>query len=138
MMELSEDFIKLLQTAFLVVGTLTIFLIFIQYNITIINNEARREAYVIGDSLLGSKCLAETYYNGVIKSLFSEDKINEMSSGSSCIKYIDYEVNITLSDKSKTWFINLGLPKRGGEAEFIVAVKMTDGEVKPAKMTVKV
>ena len=138
MMELSEDFIKLLQMAFLVVGTLTIFLIFIQYNITLIQNEARREAFVVGDALLGSKCLAEKYNNYVIKGLLSEEKMNEIKSDTSCIKYIDYEVNITLSDESKVWFFNLGVPKRGGEAEFIIAVNLTNGEIKPANMTVRV
>ena len=57
MEELSEDFLKLLQMALLVVGVLSIFFIFISYNFTVSSNEADREAYVLGDALLSEKCL---------------------------------------------------------------------------------
>ena len=136
MMELSEDFLKLLQTALLVIGLLVIFLIFISYNITVIHSEAKREAYVLGDYLLASRCLVLTDNNNVAKGLLSEEKLDLIDP--SCINYPNGEVEINLTDSTKYWNITLGPSGKDEKAIFAVAVKLKIGEIKPATMTVTI
>ena len=129
-MELTEDFLKLLQIALVVVGVLAIFFSYINYNIIVEAREAEREALILGNSLLSSNCL--TYSD--IKSLFSEDKLINMQSDPSCLKK-QYPYGAV---KVEQWQFEIGSFNLGGEAKFNVAVRKTTGEIKPALMTVKV
>jgi len=134
MMELTEDFLKLLQIALVVVGVLAIFFSYINYNVIVEARGAEREALILGNSLLSSNCL--TYSD--TKSLFSEDKLINMQYDPSCLKkqYPYGAVKIILD--SSTWIIDIGSFDLGGEAKFNVAVRKTTGEIKPALMIVKV
>jgi hypothetical protein len=135
MMELSEDFLKMIQIALMIVGLLVIFLIFISYNIEVIHSEAKRDTYVLGDYLLASKCLALEEDGNVLKGVFSEEKIEKSESNPSCIKYPYGSIKIELLDKSvEPWLI--GDSEIEGGTEFIVAIKMKNDEIKTAKMTV--
>jgi len=135
-MELTEDFLKLLQIALVVVGVLAIFFSYINYNIIVEARGAEREALILGNSLLSSDCL--TYSD--TKSLFSEDKLINMQSDLSCLKkqYPYGAVKIELNDLTSKWQIDIGSFDLGGEAKFDVVVRMNSGIIKPALMVVKV
>ena len=136
MMDLTENFLKLLQIAVIVVGVLALYFTYIGYNVKVEARTGERSAVVLGNFLLSSNCL--TY--GDTTSLFSEDKINNMMVDSSCIKnsYPYGSVNINIIKSTKKWTFNLGTANVGGEAEFDVAVKMSSGEVNLAQMVVDV
>ena len=109
-MELSEDFLKLLIISITIVGILSIFFIFIQYNIIIFYEDSHREAVVLGDTLLSHQCLTEIENNYPVKSLFLESKIDDIISGEGecIINYNKGTIVIELLDKSKpTWTIIL-------------------------------
>lgn len=130
MMELSEDFLKLLQIAIIVVGVLAIFFTYIQYNILVIEDKAGREAIVLGNYLLKSNCIA--YEN--TKGLFSEEKLNNLDVA--CLDYDRGFITINLLDETRAWTFKISDPTLGGVADFYVSVKMGE-EVKPAKMVVE-
>lgn len=139
MMELTEDFLKLLQIAVVVVGVLGLYFSYVSYNVTVSTREAQRGALMLGNSLLSSDCL--TYYD--IKSLFSEEKLNDSQNDPSCLKreYPYGLVEVDLQDSSVSpnkWQFAIGSDNMGGESTTIVAVKMNSGEIKPAYMVVKV
>lgn len=136
MMELTEDFFKLLQIALVVVGVLAIYFSYVSYNVIVETRSAEREALLIGNTLLSSDCL--TYSD--TKSLFSEDKLNDMQSDSTCLKkqYVYGNISIELQDKSNNWQINLGSSNLGGENKIYVAVRLNSGVVEPALMSVTV
>ncbi len=142
MMELTEDFVKWMQIAIAVVGILTIFLLFVSYNIKILHSELERETYYLGDHLLGSKCLTLTDGSNVIKSKFSESKLDTIEADPSCINYPKGEVIIELincgSHPNCDWIFDLNpaATYEGQSAIFILAVKMNDGSIEPARMTV--
>jgi len=140
MMELTEDLMKFMQIGLTVLGVLTIFLLFINYNVKIIHNDARREAYYFGDYLLGSKCLALTDNDNVLKSFFSESKLDAVAANPSCIKYTNGMVEIKLLDGTKNWTFEMivGGTYKLESANFTIAVEMNDGSIKPAKMGVTV
>jgi len=140
-MELSEDFIKFMQIGLMVVGLLSIFLMFINYNVNIVRDETQREAYYLGDYLLGSKCLTLTDSNGnVIKSFFSES--NLASATSTCINYPNGKFNVSLINCGThipcKWGLVLNPSLKGASANFTVAVLMNDGSIEPARMMVTV
>ena len=138
MMEIGEDFIKFMQIGLGVIGLLAIFIIFISYNVTLVHGKVERETYVLGDYLLASKCLAETDNSNVIKSLFSEAKLINIDGkvNPSCISYSKGKVEINLTDSTDNWGFVLGPHDINENATFIVAVKMNDGNIKPANVTV--
>jgi hypothetical protein len=134
MMELTEDFVKLLTIAFTVAGVLSIFFIFISYDIVVQHSAAEREANIVGDALLSDKCLTELDPNGyAIKSLFLEEKLDNLQT--SCIKY--YKIKFTIESATKSWEFEIGTP---GEisATFDVAIKTLSGEIKPGELIVMV
>ncbi|MEM3609832.1 MAG: hypothetical protein QW076_02915 [Candidatus Anstonellales archaeon] len=134
-MEITEDFLKLIQIAIIVVGVLAIFFEYVNYNVIVNKNEAAREALVLGNALLTSNCL--TYSN--TPSLFSEEKLNTMSSDSSCFKYAYGNVTVILLNDSKQWsFVINDTNILNGIEKFYVAVKLNTGEVKQAIMVVEV
>ena len=51
-MELTEDFLKLLQIGFIVTGVLAIFFTYISYDVIVSANQAERNAISLGNSLL--------------------------------------------------------------------------------------
>ena len=137
MMELTEDFLKLLQIAIVVVGVLALYFSYIGYNVTVESRTAERDALIIGNSLLSSDCLT---YLGT-KSLFSEDKLVNVQSDPSCLQrnYPNGTIKVQLQDLSSKWQFTIGPSNLGGETKLSVAVKMSGtGEVKPANMVVKV
>lgn len=141
MMELSEEFVKLMQIGLMVIGLLAIFIIFISYNVNLEHNKSEREAYVLGEYLLGSKCLASTDSSGnAIKSMFNETKLDNIVVDHSCIKYSSGKIEVNLIDLSKNWVFELknGATYIGKNATFIVSVKTNAGDIKPAQMTVTV
>jgi hypothetical protein len=135
MMELSEDFLKMLQIAMLVVGLLIIFLIFISYNIEVFHDEKQRSAYVLGDYLLASDCIAWEDNGNVVKGVLSEGKLDTVDP--SCINYPYGSIEVELlEDIGKgPWVIGME-DAEGERAVFTVVVKLTNGEIKTAKMTV--
>jgi len=137
-MELTEDFIKMLQIAFLIIGIMSIFLIFVNYNISVFNDEARRESVILLESLLSNNCLTVVRDGRPVKSLFSSEKLDQVVLDSSCIKYNYGKIKIELLDKSKPpWVIDLGSSNKDVETEpFIVAIDLKDEGVKPGKITV--
>lgn len=136
MMEFTEDFLKLVQIALVVVGALSIFFTYVSYNILIKTNEANREATLLGNILLASDCL--TYQNNV--GLFEESKLIAMSANSSCLKYPYGSVSIDLVDviPSQNWDFEVNAPVLNGEENFYISVKLNDGKVEKALMVVKV
>jgi hypothetical protein len=141
-MELSEDFIKFIQLGLTVVGILTIFLLFISYNVNLLHDKTEREVYVLGDYLMASKCLASIDGNNVIKGLLEETKLTTIESDSSCINYPNGMVNVSLIScgtrpKCKWNFeFKPGATYIGKSANFTVAIEMNDGSIEPAKMMV--
>ncbi len=134
-MELTEDFLKLMEIAIIVAGVLSIFFTYINYNIIVSNKGAEREAFVLGNALLSSDCL--TLNN--TKGLFSQEKIELMVRDSSCFKYPYGVVEISVVDGSiPPWEFSLGGLKLGGEAEFLVLIKLNNNKNKIARMVVKV
>jgi hypothetical protein len=135
MMELTEDFLKLLQIAFIVTGVLAIFFTYIQYNILVSRDVAEREAYVFGDYMLSSPCLV--YSDGMrLKSVFDESRLDSLVSNHDCIRYENYMLEISLLDNSKSWKIG-DIDDVTGSASFSVAVRM-NSETKPAIMKVSI
>jgi hypothetical protein len=136
MMELTEDFLKLIQIALIVVGALSIFFTYVTYNIIIRSNEAEREALVLGNALLSSDCLI---YSDT-RSLFSQDKLINMGSDPSCLKYPYGSVTVELVNAIPPhyWSFKIKDPVLDGEADFSVAVRLNTGEIKQALMKVKV
>ncbi len=142
MMELSEDFIKFIQIGLTVVGILTIFLLFISYNVNLLHDKTEREVYVLGDYLMASKCLASIDGSNVIKGLLEETKLTTIESNSPCINYPNGMVNVSLIScgarpKCKWNFeFKPGATYIGKSANFTVAIEMNDGSIEPAKMMV--
>jgi hypothetical protein len=141
MMELSEDFIKFIQIGLTVVGILTIFLLFISYNLNLLHDKIEREVYVLGDYLTASRCLASIDGNNVIKGLLEEAKLTAIESDPSCINYPNGMVNVSLincgSGSCKWNFeLNPGTTYVGKSANFTVAIEMNDGSIEPATMKV--
>lgn len=136
-MEITEDFLKLLQIALIVVGVLAIYFSYMSYNITVDARKGERDAIILGNTLLSSDCL--TYSD--TQSLFSEDKLNNIQADSTCLskQYPFGAVNVELQDLSKKWSIDLGPFDMGSDVTLAVAViNSTTGEIKPASMLVKV
>jgi hypothetical protein len=131
MMELTEDFLKLLQIAFIVTGVLAIFFTYIQYNIFVNQDKAQREAIIFGNYLLTSDCL--TYEN--TKGLFSEGNLD--TAYPACFNYNQGKITVELLDGTDSWEYEITEPSMGGEANFIVSVRLTNSNVKAAKMTVE-
>jgi hypothetical protein len=143
MMDLSELLIKIMQLGLMVIGILIIFFMFISYNVNISNEDLERQAYVLGDYLLSSRCLTEIdSSNNVIKSLFLETKINAVKNDPSCINYENGNISIKILNcvppSTCDWNFDLQpeATYQNKNAQFIVAVKRTDGSVVPANMTV--
>jgi len=136
MMDLTENFIKLLQIAIIVVGVLSIYFSYINYNITVEARKGERDAIVLGNFLLSSNCL--TY--GDTKSLFAEDRLIILQGDATCIgsKYPFGGFIVELLDLSSKWQARMGPNDLGREAVFSVVVRMNSGEIKPATMVVKV
>jgi hypothetical protein len=132
MMELTEDFVKLMEIAIVVVGTLSVFFTYLEYNITVTQDAAGRESVILGNYILDNKCLT---YEGA-KGLFDSSKFDSVSA--SCFNYPYGSFTIELWDESEEWGFVIASSDAGGEAAFTVAVRMSDGEVKPATLEVKV
>ncbi len=141
MMELSEDFIKFIQIGLTVVGILTIFLLFISYNVNLLHDKTEREVYVLGDYLTASSCLASIDGNNVIKGLWEETKLTTVEHDPSCINYPKGMVNINLincgTHTKCNWDFEFSTGTYvGTTANFTVAIEMNDGSIEPAKMMV--
>lgn len=136
MMELSEDFVKLLQIVVSIIGILALFLIFVQYQVTVIDDDLQKRATLLGDALLGSTCLTDIDLNGnAIKSLFLESKLNGLSSDKNCLTKIYDEGSVRITAGQTAWSFLLGTYSIG-EADFAVAIKLQTGEVVSGTMKV--
>ncbi len=133
MMELSEDFLKILIMCITVIVILGIFLIFNTYNIVVINKQKQREAALLGDLFLSAECIIEHDNNGPIKGLFSEKSLDNLDD--LCIDYPNGR--FTVSTPQKEWTFVLG-PYGSSSAIFNVALRLTTGEVVPAQLEVNV
>jgi len=133
MMELTEDFLKLLQIAFIVTGVLAIFFTYVQYNIFVTQNRAEREAIILGNFLLSSEYL--TYSN--TKSLFSEEKLESIDPSSFNYPYGSVKVGLLEDIGIGPWEFEIETSDLGGKADFTVAVKLKTGEIKIASMSVE-
>jgi hypothetical protein len=127
MFEFTEDFLKLLQIALIVVGLLGVFLTFISYNITVVHSETEREAFVLGNAILSSSCITDG-----TKGLFIESKLNTVDP--SCFKY--YQGNIKINYEGLTKEFNLGGTAKGDTARFNALVKLGSGQIVNAEMVV--
>ena len=137
MFELTEDFIKMLQIAFLVVGTLSIFLIFISYDVNVYRDEARRDALLFLESLLTDRCLTVVENNKPVKALFSGDKLDNLEPD--CIHFENATIEIELLDGTKSWNIDFGpaVPQKDTKTEeFNVAIDMGTEGIKPGTIVV--
>jgi hypothetical protein len=72
---LSENFIKILSTAFLAIVLLAIFIALNQYQLINVENRMDRETLAVGSIVLSSNCLIENF-NYPIKYLLSQEKID--------------------------------------------------------------
>jgi len=134
-MELSEDFLKILQMVIGIIGILAIFMIFISYEVTVSYSESERRVTLLADALLGSNCLtALDLNNNPIKGLFLEENLDRLASDSSCIRrfYNDGKITVTAGE---TWDIQVGAAGTT-TTEFSIAVRLRTGEVIPGKMKV--
>jgi predicted GTPase len=142
MMDLNELLIKLMQLGIMVIGILIIFFMFISFNVNVYNEDTERQAYVLGDYLLSSKCLTEMDNNNVIKSLFSETKLDNIVLDHSCINYENGMVNVSLiscgAHPTCKWNFELKPETTyiGKSATFTVAIEMNDGSIEPATIMV--
>lgn len=143
MMDLSELLTKLMQLGIMVIGILIIIFMFISYSVNVYHEDTERQAYVLGDYLLSSKCLAETDISGnVIKSLLSEARISAIASSpppSPCINYEKGNIEIKCFPPATCdWNFNLtaNAVYENKNAQFVVAVKRLDGSIVPANLTV--
>lgn len=136
MMDLTENFLKLLQLALIVVGVLAIYFSFISYNITIQERSVERDVMILGNFLLSNDCL--TYSD--TKSLFDEDKLIDKTNTEDCLRqqYLFGLVDVELQDESEKWLIEITTPTTGKKEEFNVVVRMNSGESKSAIMVVKI
>jgi len=140
-MDLNELLIKLMQLGIMVIGILIIFFMFISYNVNVYNEDTERQAYVLGNYLLSSKCLTEMDGNNVIKSLLNETKLNNIVLDHSCINYEYGMVNVSLINCGAPpckWNFELktGATYKGKSANFTVAIEMNDGSIEPATIMV--
>jgi len=136
-MEITEDFLKILQLAVIILGVIGIFFTYIYYNVIVNSESKQREAVVLGDALLGSTCLTETYFNTPMKGLFLESKLDSFST--SCVNFPDGQVNIKLLDGSKSWSFQFSSTLSGiSTSPYYVAVKLSSGRIVPARLDVTV
>jgi hypothetical protein len=136
MMDLSENFLKLLQIALLVTGVLALYFNFVSYNVTVQTNANDREAIILSNYLLSSSCLT---YSGT-KSLLSEKSLTSMQSNSKCLKdqNVHGTITVSLDSSSTAWAINIGdYANTGSSSEVSVDVRTLSGETKTGKLTVK-
>jgi hypothetical protein len=134
-MEFSEDLLKILITALIVTGVLSVFLIFLYYNIIVNTDKSRRDVFIVGQTLLSNSCLIDDS-SGV----FSEEKIEQLSSNPLCLNELNINyITITVPDMvGKTWQIDIGNSDLERQTTFDVAVKIDTGETKLAKMVVNI
>lgn len=135
MMEFSEDLLKILITALIVTGVLSVFLIFLYYNIIVNTDKSRRDVFIVGQTLLSNACLTDDSSR-----VFSEEKIKQLSSNPLCLNELNINyITITIPDMvGKTWQIDIGNSDLERQATFDVAVKIDTGETKLAKMVVNI
>ena len=124
MMELPETFLKLIQLALIAIGVLSIFFLFITYNVDVISNQGQREINLLGNTLLSNSCLTDIGDGKPIKGLFLQSKL-QACSATPCINYPEGKITVTLLDGSgQSWSCQLGTkPLAGLNAGFSVAVK---------------
>lgn len=150
-MELTEDFIKIMKIAIVTIGVLSIFLIFVSYNITVTHSEGKREATVLGDSILSSRCIAVVKNGAAVKSLFSKVKLDSLNAtpcttypcvinSQGCIIYPNGKISIMMLDDTINWGwdLELGSANKGSNIDFTVAIMDESNVIRPAKMTVMV
>lgn len=133
--ELSETFIKFIQIAILILGTLAVFFTFIEYEIIVAQNSVEREVQVLGNALLSSSCL-----NDGVKGVFTQTKLDIMAISSACLKYSKgrMEVNVVSPppELSSGWVIEFGPYDIGEERSYDVIVRLNSGDVKAGSMKV--
>lgn len=129
--ELTETFIKFVQIALLIVGAMAIFFTYLEYEIYVHQNNAEKEALILGNSLISSSCLT----NGA-KGVITESKITAMVADSSCFNYPNGKIEIYTMDYSGFWEIELGAFDIGEESEFDVIIVMETNERKPGRLKV--
>lgn len=130
-MELTEDFLKLLEIAIIIVGVGSIFFTYINYNITVSQDSAGRNAIVLANYLLDNRCLT---YQGT-KGLFDSAKFSSVAK--SCFSYPYGSFKITLQS-GRSWSFSIGPDDEQGEARLTVSVRTEKGEVVPATLEVSV
>jgi hypothetical protein len=135
MMDLSENLLKLIQIALIVVGVLSIYFNFVDYNITVQAKTNERQAISISNFLLSSSCL--TFED--TKSLFDESKLDDQDGTIQCIKesYIEAYVQIKLDGSSESWSFDSGYSNTGDQSSTNVIVMTTSGAQRPAILVVK-
>jgi hypothetical protein len=141
MMELNEEFVTWMQLGITVIGLLSLFLIFINYNVNVTSSDQQRKTYYIGNYMLGSECLSVTDGNNIVKGLLSESKLDASESGDACQKYPNTNIIVSLigCTRSKcSWTVSTSTPVGLNSASFATAVRMNDGSVQPAEMVVSI
>lgn len=90
--EITESFLKIVQTVYIIAVLLAIFFTLNQYNLYFIGSRLDREALIVGDAALSASCLAESAADGTpIKGLLSKanivSEISRQSNTISCLPY---------------------------------------------------
>jgi len=135
-MDLSEDFIKILQMVFTIISIFGVFFIFIDFNVSIAGDEKTINAISFGDAVTLSSCLTEQENGVSVKTLFTEERLEAESKNTqlSCLKR-SQQYTVFVSTDEKQWTVGGGGTR---SAEFPVAVKMKDGRVLPGLLTVSI
>lgn len=136
-MEISEDFLSLIHMVMTIVTLLAFFFIFNSYNVSIVMDRAAANAVVVGNAVLAAPCLTALTQDGyAIRGLLQQDKLEKAETdGISCVSY-PMAVGMSVRTTDQTFVI--GVMGGAASTELPAAVRMSDGRVVPATVTIKV
>jgi len=127
--ELTETFIKLIQVGLVIVGALAIFFTYVSYELTAHTNDARREAYILGNAIMSSDCFTDG-----VKGLLVQSKIN--NAVVSCFDYTKGKIQIKSTTVDQTIMFGSGATPNGIEEDFNILIKLNDGSIENGKLKV--
>ena len=125
--ELTATFVKLVQIGLVIVGALAIFFTYVEYEILVHYSSFDREVYLVGNSLLSSKCLTNGMKGVLIQSKIENfDKNCFVYPGKFIVKTEEYSKEIELKPK----------PSYSINKTYDAVLLNNAGQIEPAKLIV--